>query len=468
MTCNTNYTKCVTDLSTANAKYTKCGTDLSTANKSVVDLTSLNTTANNSVTALTASNQTLSANVTNSYKSDNLNCGGSGITCRNGQYCVDGKCTTSCPTGQKICMGVCKDTSNDPYNCGECGIMCSNGQYCVGGVCTSFPTPTPSCPTGQIRCGTQCVSTTNNLSNCGRCENVCRPGALCSSGNCVCPAGTADCSGSGCIDIKNNNSNCGSCGTACPFGQYCLNSVCTTIFSYDMYLVDTQLTTPIPTNYIASTSNSSSDKIELNPNDGYSGCGTKWPCWNGNDINVAFKKSTELQTGHVSALELINGQYIFKPLYAGIYKYITGTGTYTINVWPHVVINNNNSGKTYVWKGDLPYYLGVSAKPSPYYTFNMNLNLHEYSKFYNGIMDNDESLFTADTAMLTINGINQNWVPSNGPSYRYPIAPAIGTSGRGYHVSEWVIIMNYGTAQSYIAEKKIAKISFDFGPAVTG
>ena len=77
-------------------------------------------------------------------QSDNLNCGGCGITCTGGEACVNGACT--CPPSQTFCGGVCTNMQTDPANCGSCGKACATSQGCVGGSCVPL---TQACQTGN-------------------------------------------------------------------------------------------------------------------------------------------------------------------------------------------------------------------------------------------------------------------------------------------------------------------------------
>ncbi len=63
---------------------------------------------------------------------DPRNCGGCGVVCTNGKWCVAGSC--QCPASEIACGGICTDTTMDPANCGGCGHICALGQSCGGGT----------------------------------------------------------------------------------------------------------------------------------------------------------------------------------------------------------------------------------------------------------------------------------------------------------------------------------------------
>ena len=91
------------------------------------------------------------AAVCTNRQNDPQNCGACGTTCGVGQACVNGQCSTLCPTGQVNCGdGVCRVLATDSAMCGTtCGnaVACTGGLVCSGGQCTT------SCPTGQVDCG---------------------------------------------------------------------------------------------------------------------------------------------------------------------------------------------------------------------------------------------------------------------------------------------------------------------------
>lgn len=49
-----------------------------------------------------------------------------------------------CPAEEESCDGVCVDTLHDPMHCGGCGIACAEGEFCIEGSC--------GCPEGQEDC----------------------------------------------------------------------------------------------------------------------------------------------------------------------------------------------------------------------------------------------------------------------------------------------------------------------------
>jgi hypothetical protein len=100
---------------------------------------------------------------------------------------------------------------------------------CCGGTCVT-------CPQGQVCCGSACVNTTSNVMNCGGCGFVCGPypnaTAGCFNSSCAiaaCNQGWADCNkvvADGCeTNIFTDPKNCGGCGNVCPNGR-CQNGAC--------------------------------------------------------------------------------------------------------------------------------------------------------------------------------------------------------------------------------------------------
>jgi Stigma-specific protein, Stig1 len=47
-----------------------------------------------------------------------------------------------CPAGQMFCFGKCVDTSSDQANCGGCRVLCRDGQVCRDRICVT-PSPLP-------------------------------------------------------------------------------------------------------------------------------------------------------------------------------------------------------------------------------------------------------------------------------------------------------------------------------------
>ena len=85
----------------------------------------------------------------------------------------------SCPTGQRVCSGVCRDTNVDSSNCGACGTVCGAGRVCSSGTCTT------SCPAGLTSCGGSCVNFLTDNNNCGACGTVCGSTRTCVAGACT-------------------------------------------------------------------------------------------------------------------------------------------------------------------------------------------------------------------------------------------------------------------------------------------
>ncbi len=87
--------------------------------------------------------------------SDEANCGGCGIGCRDAAdtvaMCMAGECTYTCATGYADCDGDLADASpttwceiqsdRDVENCGACGMMCTGAEACVTGTCQGAPYP---------------------------------------------------------------------------------------------------------------------------------------------------------------------------------------------------------------------------------------------------------------------------------------------------------------------------------------
>jgi alpha-tubulin suppressor-like RCC1 family protein len=98
-----------------------------------------------------------------------------------GQLCQAGACVTvtviGCGAPLVSCGGVCKDTKNDAANCGGCGVVCGTGQYCVGGTCQL------ACGGDWLACGSTCVNPAVDPNNCGTCGNVCA--IKCVTGTCL-------------------------------------------------------------------------------------------------------------------------------------------------------------------------------------------------------------------------------------------------------------------------------------------
>ena len=65
------------------------------------------------------------------------------------------------------------DTSNDAAHCGACGVTCADGELCLEGAC-SIPRLG-----GTSLCEDQCVRLDNDPSHCGACDNTRADGESC-------------------------------------------------------------------------------------------------------------------------------------------------------------------------------------------------------------------------------------------------------------------------------------------------
>lgn len=163
---------------------------------------------------------------------DPKNCGGCGVTCKDGDPCWLGAC--GCPKGFTNCGGDCRDLTSDDQSCGACGTRCTapTDANDPRWICGPRVTPTNtkwtcassacklSCRPGygdcdQDFCGNGCeTSLADDPKNCGACGNACNPGQRCVQGSCLCPPGLTPC-GDDCVDVANDPANCGSCGNPC-------------------------------------------------------------------------------------------------------------------------------------------------------------------------------------------------------------------------------------------------------------
>lgn len=149
----------------------------------------------------------------------------------------NGACTTTCDTGFADCDGMASngcetDTANDPSDCGTCGKACPGptGQAtCTSGACGL------TCPAGFADCNANpadgCETSVTTTTHCGTCSKACTNGngtTACTGGGCTptCATGFADCNGNpddGCETPLDATSNCGMCGRVCASGFTCLN-----------------------------------------------------------------------------------------------------------------------------------------------------------------------------------------------------------------------------------------------------
>jgi hypothetical protein len=174
---------------------------------------------------------------------DDNNCGACGSTgpthvCTNGDHCVNGACTATCPYPANSC-NVCTDTQTDPNHCGSTACAtCPTPADCVSGVCESC-----SVATGGVfpnACNNQCTNFQTDPNNCGACNAPCSGGQQCSTGLC-CAVGTTHC-GNTCVDFNSGipqsdgtTLDCGGCGSSftCAVGSTCQNGQCKCPFGTD-------------------------------------------------------------------------------------------------------------------------------------------------------------------------------------------------------------------------------------------
>jgi hypothetical protein len=129
---------------------------------------------------------------------------------------------TPCPTGQTLCQNSCVDSQSfqtDDRNCGKCGFACQGGTSCSAGQCV--------CPSGWTLCNGVCKNLANDWLNCGGCGVFCDPLAVgsvgaCAAGNCVCPSSAPTVCSYGnervCTNLDTQTDNCGSCGHTASTG----------------------------------------------------------------------------------------------------------------------------------------------------------------------------------------------------------------------------------------------------------
>jgi hypothetical protein len=159
--------------------------------------------------------------------SNPLYCGACNVSCNAGASCVGGLC--ACPAGQTSCGGVCVNKQTDPANCGTCGRSCGLGTCAAGAcVCNATPATVGLCPSDPTT-GT-CVDKASSGANCGACGNVCIPATTCSTGTCQCLAPNTTCQpgtpAEVCTNLQTDRANCGSCGQACGSGYTCAAGAC--------------------------------------------------------------------------------------------------------------------------------------------------------------------------------------------------------------------------------------------------
>ncbi len=158
---------------------------------------------------------------------DERHCGSCGMSCDDGETCVDGTCDTYCPPGQQHCENGCFDLSTSPDHCGNCGSACAVGQVCSDGSCAV------SCGGDFEACDGICRDTSVDPNHCGGCEAACDIGEVCSNGACqlFCGDGLSDCGGS-CRNLSGDPDHCGDCDNHCPVSSACVDGGCHPIDDY--------------------------------------------------------------------------------------------------------------------------------------------------------------------------------------------------------------------------------------------
>jgi hypothetical protein len=245
-----------------------------------VPLTTLSRSGNVPATA-TTTGATPKDTVAVDTSTDINNCGAIGNVCPSYDLgtqharssCVAGKCTMNCLTRYSDCNRDASDgcetnVEESASHCSMCGNACNAGEYCNNGACTF------SCPSGSTACGSSAsgneqlkgsAGTNNELmganlgggsgggpatrkcavlsvdpANCGACGNACfqpphaQPvqclGGTCSPSQATaaamqCQSGFMNCNGvftDGCeVNINTDRLNCGKCGGGCPAGFHC-------------------------------------------------------------------------------------------------------------------------------------------------------------------------------------------------------------------------------------------------------
>lgn len=111
--------------------------------------------------------------------------------------CNDMSCAHGC------CDGACVDFRTDVEHCGRCETQCSKGQFCQDGKCSS------SCDGESSRiCAGVCVNIANNELHCGGCNKACAPNMVCGDRQCVCSEGYSDCDGNAANGCETASSTC--------------------------------------------------------------------------------------------------------------------------------------------------------------------------------------------------------------------------------------------------------------------
>ncbi len=159
-------------------------------------------------------------------------------------------CMPRLPLAENLtqCGPILADVSSDPNNCGLCFNSCKPGESCIDGVCTTFevcgngncgsnetcsncPKDCGSCvETGcsgdyPTLCGDKCANTLNDSKNCGACNNICNSDQMCSDGSCVSVLNSEcqtdnDCLYGSCINSTCQLKNC-IADSDCSTDEYC-------------------------------------------------------------------------------------------------------------------------------------------------------------------------------------------------------------------------------------------------------
>lgn len=138
------------------------------------------------------------------------------------EACLPSKCRGSCGADQDRCGGECVNLASDPKHCGRCERACAEGEFCVEGKCSTTCTGTVCGGDGR----SVCVELSSDRAHCGACNRACDEGSTCVDSKCV--EGCSDdsaCNGA-CVDLKSDEDNCGKCGAACPAGGSCTDGEC--------------------------------------------------------------------------------------------------------------------------------------------------------------------------------------------------------------------------------------------------